>query len=85
MSFYCGPVVKLIQTIKDSTIWEVVDVIDIDTNQDENMNINFSHGIYARAAFVPAETIENFNLHTTKNVKRTFDYSAEVEHWSAQL
>lgn len=85
MSFYRGPVAKLIQTIKDSTVWEVVDIIDVDTNRDENMNINFSHSIYARASFVPVELIENFELHVTKTVKRIFDYNTEVEHWSAQL
>lgn len=85
MSFYCGPVAKLIQTIEDSTVWEVVDVINVDTNQDENINMNFSHSIYARAAFVPANVIENFDLHATKTVKRVFDYDNQVEHWSAQL
>jgi hypothetical protein len=85
MSFYCGPVAKLVQTVEDPTVWEVVDVINIDTNRDENMNINFSHSIYARATFIPTEIIENFDLHTTKNVERIFDYKFAVEKWRTRL
>ena len=83
MSFYCGHVAKLIQSRDNRSIWEIVDIIYLDTNCDENMNINFSHSINPRASFVPVDVIKDFNL-TTKKVKRIFVKDTGTECWEAQ-
>ena len=84
-SFYKGKVAKLVCFNQGNHIsqWHVIDIIDVDTSNDANMHINFSHNRIIRATFVPITSITNFNVETTKSVERTFDLNQELEHWRA--
>lgn len=85
MSFYQGKVAKLIQTGQKLNVsyWQVVDIIDVDTNNDENIHLNFSHHNVIRAVFVPVNKIVDFDSNQTKNVCREFESDAGTEAWYA--
>lgn len=62
--------------------WEVVDVFEFDSNKDENMNTNFSHGAVVRATFIPVDCVQGFTEKTSV-VSRTFDHNTQLESWAA--
>lgn len=83
MSFYQGAVAKLIKSDQELDHWLVVDVLIINTNDDQNINIDFSHGSIPRAAFVPTTLIHDFDSKTTKKIKRTLDKNTGIERWES--
>ena len=82
MSFYYGLVAKLTRSSDNPTVWDVVDLLSIDTDSDENIHINFSHKHIIRAVFVPVTAIRSFDAQKTKKVKRTFSENLEI--WESQ-
>ena len=73
----------MIREDEDYDIWHVVDLLIIDTNCDDNINIKFYHESIPMAAFVPTGWIQNFQLNTTKKVRRTLDHTTENEIWES--
>lgn len=85
-SYYNGKVVKLLwngnhgNKVGYST-WQVLDVMEIDTNNDNNIHINLSH-LNLRATFLPVTQIKDFSDSTT-TVSRFYNSEQHTEHWAA--
>lgn len=83
MSFYCGLVAKLVAPRHLVGIFEIVELLQIDTADDANMDIDFSHGTTIRAFFVPVSEIVGFVNGTTTTVSRIFDFDLGIETWKS--
>lgn len=82
-SFYKGFVAKIILTDLPNSTWHVVDLMMIDTNCDDNININFGHGDAFMCSFVPTAWIQNFQPNVTKKVRRILDATTGIESWES--
>jgi hypothetical protein len=86
MSYYVGKVVKLLWNGSENnkpghSTWQVLDVIEVDTNNDANIHIDLSHkGI--RTTFLPITQITDFATDTS-TVCRWYNSEQHTEHWSA--
>jgi uncharacterized protein involved in tellurium resistance len=86
MSYYVGKVVKLMWNGSENnkpgcSTWQVLDVIDVDTNNDTNIHINLSHN-NMRSTFLPITQITNYTDATT-TISRWYDDQQHTEHWLA--
>ena len=82
MTFYVGLVAKLIP-INDENTYQIVEIQNINTSDDANMHINFSHGNIIRAVFIPVSEIEGFVNGKTTTLSRDFDVDLGLEIWKS--
>lgn len=83
MSFYCGLVAKLVESFQTNGRFEIVEVLQIDTINDANMHIDFSHGHVIRAVFIPVSEIAGFVNGTTTAVSKIFNSDLGIEVWES--
>jgi len=84
--FFSGYVAKL-KFIYGNVCWQIIDVAHVESNQDENMLIDFAPNFGSlstqRLALVPIQNIKDFDLQKTKWVTRIFDKNTSQERWQA--
>ena len=83
MSFYCGPVAKLVESFRIPGRFDIVQLLQINTADDANMHIDFSHGHIIRAVFIPVNEIVGFVDGTTTTVSRIFNSELGIEIWQS--
>lgn len=82
-SFYQGTVLLIIPITAGSDVWHILQILNIDTANDTNINTVFENPSFKLGSTIIQSTLVKRFDAGTKKIKRKFHVETGLEYWEA--